>query len=95
MLTRRGVAAADAIVVNLGARTARTDVAHFPEVVGASERHDAVHREVLEPNVARFEIRFQTLRFVTTKVRRVETILRKHVHLGEEVHAIPMAFSLK
>ena len=49
----RGVAAADAVVVDLRAWTARPRVAHLPEVVLLVARQHTVRRKVLEPELAR------------------------------------------
>ena len=49
-------AAADAIVVDLGARAARSRGAHLPEVVRRVEGEDAVGGEVVQPYVPRLVI---------------------------------------
>ena len=79
-----GVAAADAIVVDLGARSARSDVAHLPEVIGAVEGENFGCREVLEPDLFGFVVGWQALGRVAAEVRGVEPVLRERVDLREE-----------
>ena len=83
------VAAADAVVVDLGARTARADVSHLPEVVLAVKREHLVRGEVLEPDLLGLVVGGKALRGITAKVRGVEPVLGEHVHLREELPRPP------
>ena len=65
-----GVAAADAVVVDLRARPAGSRGAHLPEVVLGVEGQDAVGGEVVEPDVARLEVGGG--RLVAAEVRGVQ-----------------------
>lgn len=48
----RRVTAADAVVVDLRAGTARAHIAHLPEVVLAPKRQHALRRQQLQPEQA-------------------------------------------
>ena len=78
------VAAADTIVVDLGARAARPRVAHLPKIVLHVAREDALARHVLGPDLPRLEVRGHALSLIALKVGDVEPVLGDLVHLGQQ-----------
>mmetsp|Transcript_31648 Transcript_31648/g.89902 ORF Transcript_31648/g.89902 Transcript_31648/m.89902 type:complete len:412 (+) Transcript_31648:2519-3754(+) len=81
----RGVAAADAVVVNLRARAAWALVTHLPEVVLAVKRQNAGLREVLEPDGLGFEVRLKALLGIAAKVCSIQAGWLHLEHVGEEL----------
>ena len=81
----RGVAAADAVVVDLRARPARPGVAHLPEVVLRVAGEDALGRQVLQPQLARLVVRREPELLVALEVGGVEAVGRQPVHLRHEL----------
>ncbi|KAI3487195.1 hypothetical protein L1887_48905 [Cichorium endivia] len=81
-----GVAAADPVVVDLGAGAAGAGGAHLPEVVLCVAGEDVVGVDAdLEPEVARLGVGFEALLCVALKVGDVEAVLGEAVDLGEEL----------
>ena len=82
----RHLAAADAVVVDLGARPARAGVAHLPKVLLHAERQDAVRRQAhADPDVAGLRVDRQAELLVAAKVRHVQAVLVQAVDVGQQV----------
>jgi hypothetical protein len=82
---RAGVAAADAVVVDLRARPARPRVAHFPEVVlHVPGQHVAVGEE-LEPQLPRLLVGGQAQLRIALEVGRVQPVAGDAVDLREQL----------
>eukprot|EP00967_Tisochrysis_lutea_P033788 scaffold40214_cov26-Tisochrysis_lutea.AAC.3 len=69
-----GVTPADAVVVQFGARSTRANIAHLPEVVLARAGEDTALGQILEPELARLLIWWQTERFVALEIGGVEPV---------------------
>ena len=84
----RGVAAAaDAVVVNLGAWAARTGLAHFPEVVLHIAWNDMVFRKQRFPQRLRLEVGLESRGGIAFKPSCVEAVGVESVDLGEKLEA--------
>mmetsp|Transcript_6447 Transcript_6447/g.19110 ORF Transcript_6447/g.19110 Transcript_6447/m.19110 type:complete len:1096 (+) Transcript_6447:257-3544(+) len=81
----RGVAPADAVVVDLGAGPAGARVAHLPKVVLHAEWQHAVLGHVLAPHGLGLEVRLQALRRVALEVGEVEAVRVDAVGSGEQL----------
>jgi hypothetical protein len=79
------VAAAFEVKVNFGARSAWAGVAHLPEVLLGAERQHVVLGQVLEPALARLLVARNVVLLVALEERRVQTVLRQAVDLGEQL----------
>ena len=84
---RRVAAAADAVVVNLRARSAGAGLTHFPEVVLHVARKNVILRKERLPKRLRFEVGLETSRGIAFKPRRVEAIWVEAVDLREQFKA--------
>ena len=82
-----GVAAADAVVVELGARAAGAGVAHLPEVVLHAALEDVVRGQVAQPQLARLLVGGGAAAAVgvALAVGGVEAVRGDAVDVGEEV----------
>ena len=84
----RGVAsAADPVVVDLGARTARARVAHLPEVVLHVAGNHVVLRQERLPEGLRLEVGLEARGGIALEPGRVEAVRVEAVDLGEQLEA--------
>ena len=74
-----------AVVVQLRTRPARPGVTHGPEVVLFAAGVDLLVRQMLEPELTRLRIRFQTFLFVAFEIGSVQP-------LGVQLHNIDQKF---
>ena len=70
--------------MDLAARTARTRIAHFPEIVMLVSEKDPVFREMLLPFFKRFKVLLRPVCRISFKNSGVEPVLIYFVHFCEQ-----------
>src|SRR5690606_32731161 len=77
------IAAANAIVVDLGARSARAGLAHLPEVLLGSKRKHPICWQESQPNLASLLISWKAELLISAEVRGVQAVRVHAVHFSQ------------
>ena len=73
------------VEVDLATRTARTGIAHFPEVILFVTTNDMVGRQETQPEIVSLLIERNTVLLRALEYGCIHTLLRQFIHLGQQL----------